>query len=36
VPDSKPSSPGKCQPSKLSEIVSLTDEEDVCPTCLEG
>lgn len=36
VPDSKPSSPGMCQPSKLSEIVSVTDEEDVCPTCLEG
>uniref|UniRef100_A0A0C9RWB8 RING-type E3 ubiquitin transferase n=1 Tax=Wollemia nobilis TaxID=56998 RepID=A0A0C9RWB8_9CONI len=34
--DSKPSSPGKCQPSKLSEIVALADEEDVCPTCLEG
>ncbi|KAH9324654.1 hypothetical protein KI387_004832, partial [Taxus chinensis] len=34
--DSKPSSPGTCQASKLSEMVTLSDEEDTCPTCLEG
>ncbi|GLJ42012.1 hypothetical protein SUGI_0869890 [Cryptomeria japonica] len=32
----KPSSIETCQASKLSEMVILTDEEDTCPTCLEG
>eukprot|EP01018_Ginkgo_biloba_P031893 Gb_12690 [translate_table: standard] len=35
--DCKPVSPGKCDSSKLNEsIVPFTDEEDCCPTCLEG